>query len=253
MPFSCIPEALGHSTRFQGTECYNVRRQIGMKKLIAYTVVAAAMLVCSAVPSLAQIQFKPPEVISAPDIQYPIASIADGVVVLDVSLDDKGAVTGNTVVRDIPSLTSVATSSIQSWKFTPASIQGKQEASVIRIAFAFRPRAYWAAGPSFTPIVSNGEPDQVGGHGYAPPGIVSVAYPGYPINAAMPGAVVIQATVSKSSTVQRLKVVRALAPFTQFALRAANKWRLQAATLNGEPRTSILAIALIFAIPPSNN
>ena len=52
-------------------------------------------------PGLAQIQFKPAEVVSAPDIQYPITRIADGVVVLDVSLDDKGAATGNTVLRDI--------------------------------------------------------------------------------------------------------------------------------------------------------
>jgi hypothetical protein len=44
------------------------------------------------------------EVTSAADIKYPIQSIADGVVVIDVSLDQKGAITGSSVVRDLPSL-----------------------------------------------------------------------------------------------------------------------------------------------------
>jgi len=60
--------------------------------------------------------------------------------------------------------------------------------------------------------------------------------------------------VTKSSTVKRLKVVRALPALTQLALNAENKWRFEAATLNGEPTTSIIvAIALVFATPPPNN
>src|SRR6266850_4315294 len=66
------------------------------------------LLASCSTQSLAQVPFKPAEVISAGDIPYPIQSIANGVVVLDVSLDEKGAVTGSTVVRDIPSLTSAA-------------------------------------------------------------------------------------------------------------------------------------------------
>src|SRR5882672_6466766 len=85
------------------------------------------LLASCAIQSLAQAPFKPAEVVSAGDIPYPVQSIADGVVVLDVLLDEKGAVTGSTVVRDIPSLTSAATSSVQSWKFSPASRQGKPE------------------------------------------------------------------------------------------------------------------------------
>jgi len=54
---------------------------------------------CS-IQSLAQLRSKPAEVISAGDIPYPIQSIADGVVVLDVS-PTKRAITGITVVRDI--------------------------------------------------------------------------------------------------------------------------------------------------------
>jgi len=199
---------------------------------------------------LAQAPFKPAEVISAGDIPYPIQSIADGVVVLDVSLDEKGAITGSTVVRDIPSLTSEATSSVQSWKFSPASMRGKPEQSLIRVAVVFRPRAYFAAGPAFTPILSEGESNRAD-QTYTPPGIVSVSYPQYPINAAAPGTVVVQVTVGRSSAIQRVKVVRDLPPFTKFALSAVNKWRFQAATLDGKPMTSSLAIAFVFSpLPP---
>ena len=116
----------------------------------------------------------------------------------------------------------------------------------MRVAVVFRPRSYLAAGPAFAPILSEGEPNRVNQR-YVPPGIISVAYPQYPINAAAPGTVVIQVTVGKSGAIQRMKVVRDLPPFTQLALSAANKWRFQAATLDGKPMTSNIAIAFVFA------
>ena len=217
-----------------------------MRKNLVTAVVAAAMLVCSALPSLAQAPFNPPTVTSASEIPYPIHSIADGVVVLDVSLDNKGAVTGSAVARDIPSLTSPATSAIQSWKFKLASGQSKTEPSVMRVAVVFRPRSYLAAAPAFTAILSEIDPNRADQR-YVPPGIVSVTYPQYPINAAAPGTVVVQVTVGKSGAIQRTKVVRDLPPFTQFAISAANKWHFQAATLDGNAKTSNIAIAFVFA------
>jgi Gram-negative bacterial TonB protein C-terminal len=223
-----------------------------MQKISVVTVASAVMLVCCANQSFAQAPFKPPEVTSASDIPFPIQSIADGVVVLDASLDDKGAITGTTVVRDIPSLTSPAISAIRTWKFSPATGLGKPEPSTMRVAVVFRPRSYLAAGPSFTPIFLEGNPNRAG-QSYIPPGIASVTYPQYPINAAAPGTVVIQVTVSKSSAIQHLKIVRDLTPFTQFALSIANKWRFQAATLDGKPVASNLAIAFVFPPLPANN
>jgi outer membrane biosynthesis protein TonB len=223
-----------------------------MPKISILTVVSAGMLVACANHSFAQAPFKPPEVTSASDIPFPIQSIADGVVVVDASLDDKGAITGTSVVRDVPSLTSPAISAIRTWKFSPAMRLGKSEPSTMRVAVVFRPRSYLAAAPSFTPIPLEGDPNLVGQR-YIPPGIVSVTYPEYPINAAATGTVVIQVRVGKSSAVQHLKVVRDLPPFTQFALSGANKWRFQAATLEGKPVASDLAIAFVFPPLPANN
>jgi outer membrane biosynthesis protein TonB len=197
---------------------------------------------------LAQATVKPAEVTSAPDITYPINSVADGVVVLDVSLDDTGATSGVNVVRDIPSLTSTATSSIPAWKFSPAVIIGKPVPWVMRIAVVFRPRSYFAAGPAFTPVLSNGNPDRARPSGFLPPGITSAMYPQYPVNAIVPATVVIQVTIGKTGAIERTKLVRDVPPFSQFALDALNGWRFQPATLEGKPVLSALAIAFVFPL-----
>ena len=201
-----------------------------MRKTSGVVVIAAVVVVACATQSSAQAPFTPPEVISATDVPYPIQSIADGVVVLDASLNDKGVIAGIYVVRDIPSLTSPTTSAIRTWKFSPARRLGRPEPSTIRIAVVFRPRAYFAAGPAFTPILAERDANRVD-ESYVPPGIVSVTYPEYPINAAVPGTVVIQITVGKSSAIQHLKVVRDLPPL--YTVRA--KCHKQMAISSGNP------------------
>jgi len=218
-----------------------------MPRMSACLGLAIVMLACCAMLSLAQAIFKPAEVTSAPDIPYPIQSIADGVVVIDISLDATGAIIGTNVVRDVPSLTSAATSSIPSWKFSPALFHGRPVPSVIRIAVVFRPRSYLAAGPAFTPVPSQDPPDLTR-LGDALPGITSAAYPQYPVNAVNPGTVTIQVTVGRTGNIQRTKLVREVPPFSQFALNALNLWRFQPATLDGKPVPSPLAIAFVF--PP---
>jgi outer membrane biosynthesis protein TonB len=219
-----------------------------MQKIYIGSALAIVLLVCCAMPDMAQATFKPAEVTSAPDIPYPINSIADGVVVLDVSLDATGAVAGVNVARDIPSLTSAATSSIPSWNFSPALLLGKPVPWVMRIAVVFRPQSYLAAGPAFTPVLSNGNPDQTRQSEFLPPGVISAVYPQYPVNAAAPGTVVIQVTVGRTGAVQRTKLVRDVAPFSQFAVNALNGWQFQAATLQGKPVASTLAIAFVFPL-----
>jgi hypothetical protein len=220
---------------------------LDMQKIFICLSLAIVLLACCATSGLAQATLKPAEVISAPDITYPINTIADGVVVLDVSLDDTGATSGVNLVRDIPSLTSAATSSIPSWKFSPALLLGKPVPSVMRMAIVFRPRSYFAAGPAFTPVPSQGAQDPA--HRIdALPGITSAVYPQYPVNAIVPGTVVIQVTVGKTGAIEHTKLVRDVPPFSQFALNALNGWRFQAATLEVKPVPSTLAIAFVFPL-----
>jgi len=221
-----------------------------MRRIFASTGLAALLLAGCATSNLAQSVPKPAGVLSGPDIPYPIRSVANGLVVVDVSLDATGAVAGVNVVRDIPSLTSVVTSSIPSWKFTPALFQGKPVPSVMRIAAAFRPPAYFATGPAFPPLPPQGTSDPTR-PADAVPGIISAAYPQYPVNAAMPGTVIIQITVGRSGAIQHTKLVRDAPPFSHFTLDVLNRWRFQAPTPDGGPVPSNLAIAFVYAPLPA--
>ncbi len=223
-----------------------------MKKLSS-VIARASLVLCCAISTLAQSSFKPPEITSAGDVQFPVGSIANGIVVVDVSLNSKGEVTGTEVQRDIASLTPVATSSVQSWKYRPASLDGSAQNSLLRVAFAFRPSAIMVTPPTFVPLH---QPDDIpleADSGYTPPGIVGVEYPAYPIDAATVGAVVVQVQVDANGKVADVKAIRSFNPFNNFSLAAAKKWQFRAATFHGEPIASSVVIAFVFAPPVSSN
>src|SRR5437879_9616234 len=113
------------------------------------------MLIATAALALPPLFFKPAEVISATNAQCPPNSIAEGFVVLDVSLTERGQVVEVGALRDIPSLTSAATSEVQSWRFKPASQDGMVQASAMTVAFVYRPPVSVWKPPSFTPALPN--------------------------------------------------------------------------------------------------
>lgn len=84
-------------------------------------------------------RFDPPVVTSVVDAAYPLQSVASGTVVLEVSLDDTGAISDVRVVRAIPSLTEPAERSVRQWRFQPAKLDGKPVASKVPVAFSFVP------------------------------------------------------------------------------------------------------------------
>lgn len=87
----------------------------------------------------APVQFDPPTVVSSAEAIYPLQSIASGTVVLEVSLDESGAITDVRVVHGIASLTGPAERSIRQWKFEPARLNGKPIPSKMAVAFSFVP------------------------------------------------------------------------------------------------------------------
>jgi len=214
-----------------------------MRKIVICSGFAAILLVSCGTSTWAQKTYRPAEVTSATDIPYPIRSIADGIVIFDVSIDAQGAVAGLDVIRDVPSLTPAATSSVSSWKFTPTLAEEILVPSKIRVAVVFRPRSYFASGPNFTPITSHWE----GGAGGGLPGIISVVYPQYPVNAVNPGTVVVQVTVGRTGIV-RTKMVRDVPPFSRLTLGALGSWRFQPAVLDGKPTPSNITIAFVFVL-----
>jgi TonB family protein len=84
-------------------------------------------------------------------------------------------------------------------------------------------------------------------------GILSFAYPDYPINSVVWGSVLVQATVDSAGDVKDVKLLHAMANFNSFAQEALKKWRFRAGSLRGRPVTSKIVVAFIFQPPHSSN
>lgn len=84
-------------------------------------------------------QFEPAKVISTAQALYPINSVAWGTVILEVQLNQKGAIDAVKVLHGIPSLTGPAVKAVKKWKFSAARLNGQAIASSIPVAFTFVP------------------------------------------------------------------------------------------------------------------
>jgi hypothetical protein len=211
------------------------------------------VLAALAIAGLAQISFKPPEVITVTDAYHPY--IDNGFVVLDVSLDAQGTVSRITMLRNPGPNAAPTESMVRKWGFQAAVGPRGPLPSEMTVVFVGRPGVYLsshsATAANFKPVVPEAREDSADPD-YAPAGIVSAAYPGYPANSATFGSVIIQVTVGTEGKIESTKVLREMSepgPFTALATDALGKWQFQAATLRGKPVASKVAIAFVFQAP----
>jgi len=83
-------------------------------------------------------QFTPPQINLASFAKYPAASVAQGTVVLDVTIGSSGQPKQIRVINDVPTLTQQAISAIKTWRFNAATFKGQPTPAPIIIAFVFQ-------------------------------------------------------------------------------------------------------------------
>lgn len=190
--------------------------------------------------------YKPASTVSAADVKFPFATTADGVVVFSVSLGAEGQVRRIAVLQDVPPFTAAAEQSLRTWKFAPATENGAPENAEMLVAFVFRHSVYIANEPSFNPVLPAKE--AADRQGFAPAGILSVAYAAYPASTIAMGAVIVQATVKDDGSAGGVSVLRDLpGDFGKLSVNAAKHWKFQPATRDGQPVPSKVAIAFVFS------
>ncbi|PYS37207.1 MAG: hypothetical protein DMG14_22105 [Acidobacteria bacterium] len=82
-----------------------------------------------------------PHVIVEPS--YPVNSVAEGVVILELRISADGGIERIETVRQVPSLMEIARKAVEGWKFTPASINGQASSGTAIVAISFlRPVIY---------------------------------------------------------------------------------------------------------------
>jgi TonB family protein len=85
-----------------------------------------------------------------------------------------------------------------------------------------------------------------------PVGVLSFAYPEYPVNSVASGSVVVQFTVNSSGHLEGVEFLHGMKTFNKFISGALEKWSFQPATFNGKPITSKTVVAFAFQPPPSS-
>jgi hypothetical protein len=198
-------------------------------------------------PSASRNPYQPAAVLSAADVPFPFETTADGVVAFSVPLGAGGEVGKISVLQDLPPFTAAAEDSLKHWKFSPASMNNSPEDSQMLVAFVFRHAVYIANPPPFTPIVPAKESADAR-RGFVPPGILSVAYAGYPASTIAFGAVVVQANVRADGSTGGVSIIRDLqGGFGPLAINAAKHWRFQPAMRDGRAVPSKVTIAFVFS------
>ena len=205
-------------------------------------------------PTFAQQTYKPPEVASAGNVYVPYQVVVDGLFVLDVFLDADAAIQKLDGLRDPGAMIGGAKTPVRGWKFRPASQDGKAVPSRMTVSFLYRPPNYGNVGvvppKSFSPVLPPDQSDSAHGN-FVPVGVLSFAYPEYPVNSVTSGSVVVQVTVDGSGEVKGVEILHGMETFNNFVSAALKRWRFQAATFNGKPITAKTIIAFTFQPPPS--
>jgi TonB family protein len=194
--------------------------------------------------------FQPARGSSASGIEYPVNTVAFGAVVLEVTLDESGAVQDIRPVREIASLTEPAVHSVKGWHFKPALMDGTPVPSLVTVAIMFNP----PLNPPANPL----PPSSAGASGRpmlqpAPPDVVSAVFATYPMTTAVKkGTVVLQVGLGESGDVLDVKPVRDVTPFTAQAVDAVKKWQFSPAEMKGKPVASSIFVAFVFESPLIN-
>jgi hypothetical protein len=204
-------------------------------------------------PVSAQPSYKPAKVASAGDAYIPFQVMIDGFFVFDVHVNEDGTVGQIDALRNPGAMPGAAKTSISGWKFRPASNAEEPAPSRMTVSFVYRPPNYGNAAAvapkAFDQVVPPDQPDSSGHDNYVPVGVLSFAYPAYPINSVAWGSVVVQLTVTDSGDVKTVEFLHGMAGFNNLVSDALKKWRFRAATFNGESITSKTVVAFIFQTP----
>jgi len=191
-------------------------------------------------------RFTPAYVISASGVNYPITSLASGLVEIKIDLDDAGYSGKLTPVRDVPSFTSVTLTSIGNWTFSPAKLANTPASSSIFADFVFNAGIYHPATIPLSQLtkIPSADPD-----GFAAPRVAAAYYADYAVNSIAEGTIVLDVTVSESGSVAEVHPVYTVPSLTKISVEAVKKWRFTPGTIRQTPVTSRAIVVFIYRAP----
>ena len=112
---------------------------------IAATSAAEGSSPTSATPLSASVPVVPPRLLTSPDVPYPASETSDAIVVLVMTIRADGSVKAVRALEGEEPFTTAATTVASTWRFEPATRDGKPVTSVIRFEVTFHAPAHASA------------------------------------------------------------------------------------------------------------
>jgi TonB family protein len=185
--------------------------------------------------------FSPPTPISVVSSSYPSQSLFGGEVLLDALIDDRGRIIETKALRGASPFLENALSTVRTWSFFPARLDGQRVAARIGITFQFSqsheppraapPQGYDASSPN------------VGDRAALP--IAAVA-PQYPAASAGDGSVILYDLVGTQGQLTSVQVLQDAEPFTTAALTAMRQWHFVPGRRAGADTDSAAIVVVAF-------
>jgi len=224
-----------------------MKMRMKSKPIAPAAVLLGIVLFCSPQAGIsARDRFVPPDVTSASEIPYPVEVLASGLVTLALNISVAGQPPDVQVLRDIPGLTSLTSSIVKGWKFSPGKLDGNPAPSTITVEVVFNPGDSLNQSMKIAPVAPTPPPFPAG---YLPPEVSVGSFALYQPNSVGVGAVVLDVTIDKYGAIKKTDVIRDVPSLTPEAIAAVKRWTINPATFNGKAIISKLVVAYVFRSP----
>jgi len=224
-----------------------MKKRMNSKTAAPAALLLAIALFCAPQAGLsARDRFVPPDVTSASEIPYPVEVLASGLVTLALNISIAGQPPDVQVLRDIPGLTSLTSSIVKGWSYTPGKLDGNGAPSTITVEVVFNPGDALNQNLKVAPVAASTPPFP---SGYLPPEIAVASFAVYQPNSVGVGTVVLDVTIDKYGAVKKTDVIRDVPSLTPEAVAAVKRWTINPATFNGKAIVSKLVVAFVFRSP----
>jgi TonB family protein len=183
----------------------------------------------------------PPTPISVVTSSYPSQSLFGGEVVLDALIDNRGRIVETKVVRGASPFLENALSTVRTWSFFPARLDGQAVAARIGITFQF---SQSHEPPRAAPPQGFDESSPSAGDRAALPLIDAV--PQYPAASTGDGSVILYDLVGAQGQLTSVQVLQDAEPFTTAVLTAVRQWHLAPGRRAGADSDSAAIVVVAF-------
>lgn len=186
-------------------------------------------------------EFSSPTPLSVVASPYPSQALFGGEVVLDALIDTRGRIVDATVVRGASPFLEKVFSTVRTWSFFPARMDGRAVSARIGITFQFS-QSFEPA--RTTPVHKYDEPLA----GSADRGALAVATvePQYPASVEADGNVILSGLVGAQGQITSVQVLRDSESLGSAAAAAVRQWRFVPGKHGGADTDSIAIVVMAF-------